>query len=56
MCDNLNTNEKELMKKEDNKSKKEKHDNLSDNEKEQSRKYDKEGKKGMIMLMLIKKN
>ena len=33
MRDNLDDNEKEQMKKEDNKRKKEKHGNLSDNEK-----------------------
>ena len=38
MRDNLNANEKEQMKKEDNKRKKEKRDNLGDNEKEQLRK------------------
>ena len=33
-----------MLKKEDNKRKKAKHDNLVDNEKEQLRKYEKEGK------------
>ena len=45
MHKNLDDNEKEKMKKEDNKRKKEKHDNLVDNEKEQLRKYEKKRKK-----------
>ena len=45
MRDNLNDNEKEKMKKQDNKRKK--RDNLGDNEKEQLRKYEKKGKKVM---------
>ena len=44
MYKNLDDNEKEKMKKEDNKRKKEKHDNLGDNEKEQLRKYEKKRK------------
>ena len=42
MHDNLDDNEKEKVKKVDNKRKKEKRDNLGDNEKEQLRKYEKE--------------
>ena len=41
MGDNLDDNEKEKMKKHDNKRKKEKRYNLGDNEKEQLRKYEK---------------
>ena len=57
MRDNLNANEKEQMKKEYNKRKKEKRDNLDDNKKEQLRKYEKEGKKVMgDNMMIIKEN
>ena len=38
MCDNLDDNKREQMKKEDNKIKKEKRDNLNYNEKEQLKK------------------
>ena len=43
--DNLSDNEKEQMKKEDNKRTKEKRDNLDANEEEQLKKYEKKGKK-----------
>ena len=45
MCDNLDDEKKEHLKKEDNKSKKEKRNNLDDSEKEQLKKYEKKGKK-----------
>ena len=54
MRDNLHDNEKEQMKKEDNKRKKEKHGNLGDNKREQMEKEDNKRKKKTSMIM--KKN
>ena len=47
MCDNLDDEKKEHLKRKNSKRKKEKRDNLHDNEKEKWRKYEKKVKKFM---------
>ena len=56
MRDNIDDNEKEKMKKEFNKRKKEKRDKIDDNEKEQLKKYKKKGKKVKACVRYFQSN
>ena len=53
MCDNLDDEKRKILKKEDNKRKKEQLDHLSDNEKEQLSQYENMRKKEKKLCMII---